>query len=200
MNLIRKATSNLVKRSLLVMGILCVCVLLLSVMAGAIYARGGLQTFPGTTAPGAHEFWDKDNAEAEFCTQCHDTIATELIATESAGTHPVTGCVDCHSFGHANRSEDCISCHTDFGGGEGISWPPGAPLGAGPGHSATPTTCANCHYNKAVELGTDAHAGFLVDLGEDATDASQSCSACHTHREINITTDLGSPLEFTQDD
>jgi hypothetical protein len=200
MNQIRKTVSNLVKRSLLVTGILCICILFLSVMAGAIYARGGLQTFPGTTTPGAHEFWNRNNPDAEFCTQCHETISTELIATESAGTHPVTSCVWCHSLGMYSQTwDDCIVCHGDmYGTGEGVSSPPG--YSEADGHAARTTTCANCHYEKALDLGTDAHAGFFADLGEDATTASQSCSACHTHREINITTDIGGPLQFTQDD
>jgi hypothetical protein len=157
MKFIGKVASALVKRSLLVMGILCVCVLVLSVMAGAIYARGGLQTFPGTTAPGAHEFWDKDAAEAEFCTQCHETIAAELSATATAGTHPVTACLGCHASaasGHSALPTLCVTCH----GTQGTELLTDAHVellaDMGEDETTASSTCKACHTKQEINITT----------------------------------------------
>jgi hypothetical protein len=165
------ATSSLLKRSLWLIGLVAIVATVVALATTAVLGRGDGQSFPGTTAPGSHEWWDAGNADAEFCDQCHSAVATELGNTSTAGTHPVTA---------------CLACHGTQGTGA---------------HAATPAKCVDCHANRAAELvsADEAHSGLLADLGETETDASWTCKACHTKVEINITTTPMGPLQLTQD-
>ena len=158
--------SRTVHRFFWLFGILSV--VLVIVLAGSLFVIARAPSEPaddGTTATGAHDFWDKSNPEAEFCTQCHNLIATEMEATAAAGTHGAAFLL-------------CRDCH-----GPGVDE-----------HAAKPSQCVDCHSAQAGKLVVDAHGSMYADVGEDETDASWVCKACHTKVSIDLTSPEQGPL------
>ena len=168
--------SRVVERSLWLFGILAVVLTL--IIAGSVFvlARApGESDDGGTTAPGSHEFWDKDNPDAEFCTQCHSQVAAEMTVTADDLVNPT----------HNASYLACIDCHGIPESGQGSN-----------AHAANPALCIDCHEG---DMGMnsflqDAHVGMLDDLGEDQTNANWTCIACHTKVSINLTSPDQDPL------
>ena len=168
--------SRLARKSLILTGIIALVMVVVITGTIVVLGRSDGQTFPGTTAVGSHEFWDRDEADAEFCTQCHATIAAEMVATATTGNHPLTTCLGCHPIaagGHAAQPTNCVDCH-------------------GP---------ASINGDEAAELlsADEAHNQLPGQLGEDATDLSWTCKACHTKVDVEMTTIPMGPLGLTQD-
>ena len=172
-----KSTLSLISRLLgrysIVIGIVAAVAVLI---AGSVMVFARDETFPGTAAPGAHEFWDRGDAEAQFCTQCHEAIATEMVATATAGTHPITSCFACHPIGtggHAAGKTKCVDCHGP---------------GSFDGDESAEITSPN-----------EAHAQIMDQLGETTDNISWTCKACHTKVDVAMTTVEMGPLELVQD-
>lgn len=173
MSRVPAVVAGVLKRSLWLTGLLVV-VAAAGLASGAYLtqARGPDDSYPGTTAPGSHEWWatEGQNAYDNFCYKCHAQIKTEVTNTKTAGSHPI--------------NESCLSCHSTSN-----------PRGSG-GHVAAAAKCVDCHANRAAELTKDAHAPLLAQLGETQANASWTCKACHTKVQVNITVTPRSPLQL----
>lgn len=146
----------------------------LSILTYRALAVGGGQTFEGTKAPGAHEWYKLNPAtvETDFCGKCHSRIVSDVAATRSAGSHPIATCEGCHGARTRGR-----------------------------GHVAVAIKCADCHPLQASQLLDDAHASFIGEIGshESAERPSWSCKACHTKVEVNMQVTPIAPLNIVLD-
>ena len=163
------------------------------------------ETYPGTSAPGSHQFYSLGDPETDFCNACHSAIRTELTNSASGHEHQGNQCLRCHApsaDGHAASPALCADCH--YGGGGGgdgdchTCHGPGQPYEFG---------CLVCHGphgggdppqghggDQATELASDAHAGFYISIGETPETASWVCKACHTKVDTPLTVTANAPL------
>jgi hypothetical protein len=128
------------------------------------YARSQGDIFPGTIAPGAHEFEDTMGGSAQYCMDCHTTLPD---------CHPETlldPCLRCHVASpgaHAaslhGDGNPCEDCHGTTGSHEiHVLSPSKSAVGA--------LACASCH-------DVTCYPTFADGLGLSGTGV---CDTCHS--------------------
>lgn len=135
-----------------VLATLAVVALVVGITA-TVYAVQENAGFAGSTAVGAHNWWQDIEGDA-FCSNCHTAQGADL----QQGPHSsefLSSCTFCHnpgSDGHAAAPQMCVTCHS-IQAGE-LSQDAHADLlnDVGETQATASKTCQSCHTHRVINI------------------------------------------------